>query len=163
MHDIGPPQIAVWLRVEKIARKIFERGGFFELRTPVLEEEALFTQSIGNTTEIVEKEMYAFPDRKGKRLALRPEGTAAIVRAYIEQYATPGGAFQRFYYLGPMFRYGAPKGALPAPSNRGRSPPASFYRCRAIHLDEIFRCELQGIELNSILSVAKVPPRLRPC
>jgi len=108
MHDLGPPEIRTWHRVEEAAREVFEAAGFSELRTPVLEEEALFTRSLGTTTEIVEKEMYRFPDRKGKMLALRPEGTASIVRAFIERYAAAGGV-QRFYYLGPMYRYERPQ------------------------------------------------------
>jgi len=109
MHDIGPPEIEVWHRVEKAAREVFENAAFFELRPPVLEEEALFSRGIGTTTDIVEKEMYAFEDRNGKRISLRPEGTASIVRAYIERYAAPGGQYQRFYYWGPMFRHERPQ------------------------------------------------------
>lgn len=108
MNDVGPPDIAVWQWVEKTAREVFETAGFEELRTPPLEEEALFTRSIGSTTDIVEKEMYRFPDRKGKMLALRPEGTASVVRAFTEHYA-PKGEYSRFYYLGPMFRYERPQ------------------------------------------------------
>jgi histidyl-tRNA synthetase len=154
MHDIGPPEVALWHRVERVARRIFKNAGFSELRTPVLEEEALFTQSIGNTTEIVEKEMYAFPDRKGKRLALRPEGTAAIVRAYIEHYAMPGAAFQRFYYLGPMFRYERPqKGRYRQFYQIGAEVFASlhpFTDAELIHLaDEIFKeLGLTGVQLQ---------------
>ncbi len=109
MHDVGPPEITRWHWVEKIADEIFENAGFTELRTPVLEEEALFTQGLGTTTEIVEKEMYAFEDRSGKRLTLRPEGTASLVRAYIENFSAPGSPYQRFYYKGPMFRYERPQ------------------------------------------------------
>lgn len=108
MHDVGPPEIALWHRVEKIAREIFENAHFYEMRTPPLEEEVLFTRSVGSTTDIIEKEMYAFQDRKGRKLALRPEGTASIVRAYIEHYVA-NAEYDRFYYLGPMFRYERPQ------------------------------------------------------
>jgi len=108
MHDVGPPEIALWHRVEKEARAVFENAGFSELRTPPLEEQALFTRGIGSTTDIVEKEMYAFEDRKGRKLALRPEGTASVVRSYIEHYVGKG-EYERFYYMGPMFRYERPQ------------------------------------------------------
>jgi len=158
MHDIGPPEVALWQRVERIAREVLEGAGFSELRTPVLEEEALFTQSVGNTTEIVEKEMYSFPDRKGKLLALRPEGTASAVRAYIEHYAAPGGAYQRFYYIGPMFRSERPqKGRYRQFFQIGAEVFASshpFTDAEIIHLaHEIFqRLGIQGVilQLNSL-------------
>lgn len=108
MHDIGPADIGLWQRVEKTARVIFENANFSELRTPPLEDEALFTRGIGSTTDIVEKEMYTFEDRKGRKLALRPEGTASVVRSYIEHYAGKG-EYDRFYYMGPMFRYERPQ------------------------------------------------------
>jgi histidyl-tRNA synthetase len=167
MHDVGPPEIAVWNSVEKIAREIFEPAGFSELRTPILEEEALFTRSLGGTTEVVEKEMYSFLDRKGKKLALRPEGTASIVRAYIERYVGDG-RYSRFYYTGPMYRSERPQ--------KGRY--RQFYQIGAeifgsthpytdaelIHLaDEIFkRLKLQNVklELNS-LGCKKCRPTFR--
>lgn len=108
MHDVGPPEISSWHRIEKVARSIFENAHFYELRTPPLEEEILFTRGIGNTTDIIEKEMYAFEDRKGRKLALRPEGTASIVRSFIEHYAATQ-QYERFYYIGPMFRYERPQ------------------------------------------------------
>lgn len=108
MHDVGPPEIALWHRVEKVAREVFENAHFHELRTPPLEEVLLFTRSVGDTTDIVEKEMYAFEDRKGRKLALRPEGTASVVRSYIEHYVGKN-EYDRFYYVGPMFRYERPQ------------------------------------------------------
>ncbi len=108
MHDVGPPQIKIWHFIEKTARELFEQAAFFELRPPLLEEEALFQHAVGNTSDIVEKEMYAFEDRNGKRISLRPEGTASLVRAYIENFA--GAAqYSRFYYMGPMFRHERPQ------------------------------------------------------
>ena len=108
MHDVGPPEIALWHRVEKVAREVFENAHFHEVRTPPLEEVLLFTRSVGDTTDIVEKEMYAFEDRKGRKLALRPEGTASVVRSYIEHYVGKN-EYDRFYYVGPMFRYERPQ------------------------------------------------------
>ncbi|MFH0796698.1 MAG: histidine--tRNA ligase [Candidatus Omnitrophota bacterium] len=88
---------------------ILERAGFREIATPILEEAVLFNRSVGEESEIVSKEMYLFSDRKGRMLALRPEGTVPVVRAYLEHnfpYANPS---VRFYYFGPMFRYCRPQ------------------------------------------------------
>ena len=90
------------------AISILERAGFRELETPIIEEAELFNRSVGEGSDIVSKEMYTFRDRKNRLLALRPEGTAPIVRAYIEHiyHSNPSG---RFYYFGPMFRYDRPQ------------------------------------------------------
>ncbi|MBL7685424.1 MAG: histidine--tRNA ligase [Deltaproteobacteria bacterium] len=154
MHDVGPAEIELWHHIEKIARDVFETAGFFELKTPVLEKEILFTQGIGNTTEIVEKEMYRFPDRKEQILALRPEGTASIVRSYIEHYATPGDPYQRFYYYGPMFRYERPqKGRYRQFYQMGAEVFRSAHPmtdAELIHLaDQIFRrLDLKNVQLQ---------------
>ena len=84
MNDILPDQVGWWQRVEETARETFAGFGYREIRTPVIEKLDLFARSIGESTDIVEKEMYAFPDRKGEMLALRPEATASIVRAFIQ-------------------------------------------------------------------------------
>src|SRR5882672_10838846 len=84
MNDLLPDEAARWHLLEETGREIFERYGFREIRTPIVEETALFQRSIGEVTDIVEKEMYTFPDRKGKLLTLRPEGTASVVRAFLE-------------------------------------------------------------------------------
>lgn len=154
MRDIGPAEIEIWQAIESIAREVFETANFSELRTPVLEEEALFTQSIGNSTEIVEKEMYRFPDRHEKMLALRPEGTASVVRAYIENYLSKGEQSHRFYYIGPMFRYERPqKGRYRQFYQIGAEVfglNSPFADAELIHLvDEIFRkLGLQNVQLQ---------------
>lgn len=109
MDDIFPPESAVWRKAEELIIQTFEDFGFGEVRVPVIEKAELFSRSVGETTDIVEKEMYTFADRKGELLALRPEGTASVVRAYIQQkkYATQPVA--KYYYLGPMFRYERPQ------------------------------------------------------
>ena len=109
MNDIFSPEIHVWQLVEDHARKLFALYGYEEVRTPVLEELNLFVRSIGETTSIVEKEMYSFVDRKGKALALRPEGTASIVRAYIQNERAQSDPVARYYNIGPMYRYERPQ------------------------------------------------------
>jgi histidyl-tRNA synthetase len=105
MNDLLPPDIAVWHFLEGGARETFRRFGYQEIRTPVLEDTALFVRSVGETTDIVGKEMYTFEDRAGRSLSLRPENTAPAVRAYIEHAVNVREPTTRWYYLGPMFRY----------------------------------------------------------
>ena len=84
MNDILPHQVGWWQRVEKTAREVLESFGYCEIRTPVAEKLELFARSIGESTDIVEKEMYSFQDRNGEWLALRPEATASMVRSYVQ-------------------------------------------------------------------------------
>ncbi|MDR2772816.1 MAG: histidine--tRNA ligase [Elusimicrobiota bacterium] len=95
--------------LENNAKSIFARRGFDEIRTPIFEDIALFIRSIGEQTDIVGKEMYVFEDRKGKKFALRPEGTASFVRAYIEHRLDLSHPEGRFFYSGEMFRYERPQ------------------------------------------------------
>jgi histidyl-tRNA synthetase len=107
MHDILPEAVASWHRIEDTARGILSRYGYAEIRTPIIEITDLFKRSIGEVTDIVEKEMYSFEDRNGDSLSLRPEGTASCVRAAIEHglIVQP----QRLWYRGPMFRHERPQ------------------------------------------------------
>lgn len=107
--DILPGEISVWQYVEETARNHFEAFGFKELRPPVLEQADLFKRSIGADTDIVEKEMYTFPDRKGELITLRPEATASIVRAYIQHKMYAPDPVQKLYTIGPMFRRERPQ------------------------------------------------------
>lgn len=107
MSDIAAPDVYVWQMIEQRAREVFARYRFEEVRTPVLEKTALFTHSLGDTTDVVTKEMYTLQDRGGRNLSLRPEGTAGSVR-----YIASGGeesANARIYYMGPMFRCERPQ------------------------------------------------------
>ena len=108
MRDILPQEARLWQLVEKAAKEIFEGSGYEEIRTPTLEETALFRQSIGEGTDIVNKEMYTFTDKGGRSLTLRPEGTAPIVRSYIENRIAADD-IAKLYYLGPMFRSERPQ------------------------------------------------------
>jgi len=109
MRDILPEEIRTWQFIEETAKKLLEIYNFKEIRTPILELSELFLRSIGEESDIVEKEMYLFEDKKGRKIALRPEGTASVVRAYIQNALFNHPFPQKFYYLGPMFRYERPQ------------------------------------------------------
>ncbi|MGI9554289.1 MAG: histidine--tRNA ligase [Thermodesulfobacteriota bacterium] len=108
-HDILPENVRRWHYVEKCARDIFESCGFNEIRIPVLEFTGIYRTGIGSTTDIVEKEMYTFDDRDGSSLTLRPEGTAGVVRSYIENSLGKKSPTTKLYYIGPMFRHERPQ------------------------------------------------------
>ncbi len=107
--DILPSEACIWQYVETISQKILRDYGFSELRLPIIEDTSLFVRSIGQDTDIVSKEMYTFPDRKNHSLTLRPEGTASVVRAFVEHKMYARDQYKKFYYLGPMFRYERPQ------------------------------------------------------
>ncbi len=109
MRDILPEEARVWQAVEAKIREVFALYGYKEIRPPVVERAELFARGVGEATEVVHKEMYVFPDRKGLELALRPEATASVVRAYIEHGLHAQGGVAKLYYLGPMFRYEKPQ------------------------------------------------------
>jgi len=109
VKDIMPDEIEKWRWVENKANQVFNRYGFNEIRLPIFEKTKLFSRGIGETTDIVEKEMYTFEDRSGEMVTLRPEGTASAVRAFIEHKMYTTQTVQKFYYLGPMFRYERPQ------------------------------------------------------
>ena len=104
-RDLLPPETRLWQAVEGVAREVFGAFGGEEIRTPLFEATELFVRSVGEATDIVHKEMYTFPDRKGRSLTLRPEGTAGVARAWIENGLGDRSHPLRLYYLGPMFRY----------------------------------------------------------
>ncbi len=109
VKDILPDEVGKWQWVEQTARAVFHRYGFKEIRPPIFENTGLFARSIGETTDIVEKEMYTFTDRGGEQITLRPEGTASVVRAYIEHKLYNPPSLLKLYYFGPMFRYERPQ------------------------------------------------------
>jgi histidyl-tRNA synthetase len=108
-RDILPEQTGLWHYVEAMARQSFEDFGFAELRIPILEKTELFARSIGANTDIVEKEMYTFSDRKGELLTLRPEATASVVRAYVEHKLYASDPVRKLFTIGPMFRRERPQ------------------------------------------------------
>src|SRR5438132_8786774 len=121
--DILPEAVEPWQFVEEKARQVFSSYNFSEIRIPILEKTELFSRSIGETTDIVEKEMYTFMDRdamgatdglksdviRGSSLTLRPEGTAGVVRAYVESEMYKTEPVRKLYYMGPMFRRERPQ------------------------------------------------------
>ncbi len=107
--DILPDEIPYWNLLEEEAKKIFKVYGFQEIRTPIVEKTELFKRSIGQETDIVSKEMYTFQDSKGRSLSLRPEATASVVRAYIQNRLYQKGGVQKLYSIGPMFRHERPQ------------------------------------------------------
>ncbi|MGN7453254.1 histidine--tRNA ligase [Paenibacillus pasadenensis] len=104
-QDLLPGAVERWQLVEAKAREICRRFNFREIRTPIFESTDLFRRGVGETTDIVEKEMYTFEDRGGRSLTLRPEGTAGVVRAYAENKLYGEPDLTKLYYIGPMFRY----------------------------------------------------------
>ncbi|MCP3875581.1 MAG: histidine--tRNA ligase [Desulfobacteraceae bacterium] len=108
-RDILPEHIRLWQKVEKEASGLFKAFGFQEIRVPILEKTQLFSRSIGEVTDIVEKEMYTFADRKGDKLTLRPEATASIVRSYIQHKMYATDPVRKFFTIGPMFRRERPQ------------------------------------------------------
>ena len=107
--DILPGEVEVWQHIESVARGLFEDFGFREIRIPIMEKTELFARSIGEDTDIVEKEMYTFPDRKGDLITLRPEATASICRSYIQHKMYADDPVKKFYTIGPMFRRERPQ------------------------------------------------------
>lgn len=108
-QEIKVADVRTWQRVEAIAREILQRAAYEEIRTPIFEHTALFERGIGEATDVVGKEMYTFQDRGDRSVTLRPEGTAGVVRAYIQQSLYAQGGVQRLWYTGPMFRYERPQ------------------------------------------------------
>ncbi|MDD5771985.1 MAG: histidine--tRNA ligase [bacterium] len=106
--DILPHEVNKWQFLENKAREIFSLYGYKEIRTPIFEEISLFVRGIGQGTDIVRKEMYVFDDRKGRKLCLRPEGTAGVMRAFLE-HNLADNSITKLFYTGPMFRYERPQ------------------------------------------------------
>ncbi|OQY53098.1 MAG: histidine--tRNA ligase [Desulfobacteraceae bacterium 4572_89] len=145
-RDILPEHISLWQKVEKEAFALFESFGFREIRIPILEKTQLFARSIGETTDIVEKEMYTFPDRKGEKLTLRPEATASICRSYIQHKMYATDPVRKFYMTGPMFRRERPQ--------KGRY--RQFYQIDA----EVFGIESPYIDIELIFLLNELFKRL---
>lgn len=145
MNDILPHETVFWQYVENILRTVLQSYGYQEIRFPILEKTELFKRSIGEATDIVEKEMYTFLDRNNESLTLRPEGTASCVRAGNE-HGLFYNQIQRLWYLGPYFRYERPQ--------KGRY--RQFHQCGA----EVFGLEGPDIDAELILLTAKILEKL---
>ncbi|HEY3307372.1 MAG TPA: histidine--tRNA ligase [Desulfuromonadaceae bacterium] len=108
-NDILPDESGRWIHIEQAARRVFELNGFSQIRVPIMEKTELFSRSIGDATDIVEKEMYTFIDKGDNNITLRPEGTAGVMRAFIEHKLYAQDPIAKLYYTGPMFRYERPQ------------------------------------------------------
>ena len=108
-RDILPEENVKWQYIEKIVRNILPNYGYKEIKTPLFERTELFVRGIGENTDIVEKEMYTFIDKKGRYLTLRPEGTAGVIRAFLEHKMYTMANISKLFYIGPMFRYERPQ------------------------------------------------------
>ncbi len=108
-RDLLPSESLIWARVEETARRVFSLYGYGEIRTPVLEHTELFVRSVGESTDIVGKEMYTFEDRKGRSLTLRPESTAAVARSFVDHRLGEQPLPVKLFYMGPHFRYERPQ------------------------------------------------------
>lgn len=107
--DILPSEVGAWRYVERVLRDLCARFGFQEIRTPIFEHTELFQRGIGDTTDVVEKEMYTFTDRGNRSITLRPENTASAVRAFVEHKMYADADPAKLFYIGPMFRYDRPQ------------------------------------------------------
>jgi histidyl-tRNA synthetase len=145
MNDILPEQSSVWQFAEDTIRAVLESYGFREIRMPIVEKTELFKRSIGEVTDIVEKEMYTFEDRNGASLTLRPEGTAGCVRACI-QHSLTKNKVQRLWYTGPMFRHERPQ--------KGRY--RQFYQVGV----EVFGLEGPDVDAELLMLTARLWQRL---
>ncbi|MEZ5318694.1 MAG: ATP phosphoribosyltransferase regulatory subunit, partial [Vicinamibacterales bacterium] len=108
-RDVLPGEVEKWQFVERVARDLCDRFGYVEVRTPILEREELFAKGTGESTDIVQKEMYSFTDKGGERVTLRPEATPSMVRAYVEHNLEQVLPAAKLFAMGPMFRYERPQ------------------------------------------------------
>ena len=155
MSDIAAPDVFLWQQIESSARNCLQRYGFEEVRTPILERLDLYLHSLGDTTDIVQKEMYQFTDRGGRELALRPEGTAGVMRfaAGLSQEIRNA----RLYYFGPMYRAERPQAGRKRQFHQvgvealGAPCPAADAEVMALQLDVLRSCGIDGcqIQLNT--------------
>ena len=108
-NDILPPEIKKWQYIEDLTHNLFSNYNYQEIRTPIFEYTELFQRGIGEVTDIVEKEMYTFEDKSGRSITLRPEGTASVIRSFLENKIYGQAQPTKYYYIGPMFRYERPQ------------------------------------------------------
>lgn len=153
-EDIIAPESAEWQCLENLARELGRRYGYEEIRTPIFEHTELFARSVGETSDIVSKEMYTFTDRGGRSLTLRPEGTAAVVRAFLENRLYTRPLPVKLFYIGPMFRYGRPQAGRLRQFHQfgvellGARDPAADAEVISLAM-EFYNClGLEGLELH---------------
>lgn len=157
-QDILPGAVEKWQFIEEKARDLCRRFNYKEIRTPIFEQTSLFERGVGETTDIVEKEMYTFIDKGDRSMTLRPEGTAGVVRSYVENKLYGEPDVTKLYYIGPMFRYERPQAGRQRQFHQfgvevfGAVDPAidaevvalGYQYCRELGLQEV------KVELNSV-------------
>ena len=152
--DIVPGQVEKWQYIESMAALVAGEYGYREVRTPIFEHTELFVRGVGEDTDIVEKEMYTFRDRGDRSITLRPENTAAVVRAYLENNLYAGPQPVKLYYVGPMFRYDRPQAGRFRQFHQfgvelfGTHHPATDAEVMAMAMDFYGRLGLTGLELH---------------
>ena len=155
MKDVMPTESAKWQYVERIMRELCAKHGFCEVRTPVLEHTELFLRGVGSTTDIVQKEMYTFTDKGDRSVTLKPEGTAGVVRAFVES-GLAGGALpvKMFYLNAPIFRYERPQAGRLREHHQfgvemfGAKNAAADAECIALVFDLLSRLGVTGLSAN---------------
>ena len=163
-RDILPDEVGYWLEVEAIARQILYRAAYQEIRSPIFEQTDLFERGIGEATDVVGKEMYTFLDKGERSITLRPEGTAGVVRAFIEHALHAKGSVQRLWYTGPMFRYERPQAGRQRQFHQigveviGSADPRADTEVIAIATDILQNLGLKALKLD-LNSVGNVEDR----
>ncbi|WP_018085636.1 histidine--tRNA ligase [Desulfurispora thermophila] len=153
-NDILPAEINKWYYLEETFRQVCHQYGYGEIRLPIFEHTELFVRGMGDTTDVVEKEMYTFNDRGGRSITLRPEGTAGAVRAYLENNLYAGPQPVKMYYLGPMFRYDRPQAGRYRQFHQvgieafGSHDPGLDAEIMALAMDYYTRLGLSGLSLQ---------------
>ncbi|AFZ14069.1 histidyl-tRNA synthetase [Crinalium epipsammum PCC 9333] len=165
-RDILPDEIGYWQRIEAIARDILGKATYREIRTPIFEQTDLFERGIGEATDVVGKEMYTFKDKGDRSNTLRPEGTAGVVRSYIEHGLHAQGGVQRLWYTGAMFRYERPQAGRQRQFHQlgvevlGSADPRADAEVIAIATDILRTLGLKNLHLN-LNSVGNLEDRQR--
>lgn len=165
-RDILPEEVPYWQQVEAIARAVLSKAAYQEIRPPIFEQTELFERGIGEATDVVGKEMYTFLDKGERSVTLRPEGTAGVVRAFIEHGLYAQGGVQRLWYTGPMFRYERPQAGRQRQFHQlgveviGSADPRADAEAIAIAIDILQRLGLQDLRMD-INSVGNSEDRLR--
>lgn len=156
--DLLPGVVEDWQRLERVVRRTLEMANYQEIRTPIFEHTELFERGVGDTTDIVSKEMYTFLDRGNRSVTLRPEGTAGVVRAYVENKLYGTGGLSKLYYIGPMFRYEKPQKGRFRQFHQygvevlGSEDPAVDAEVIQMNIDTLLNLGLKdlSVELNSV-------------
>lgn len=162
-RDILPNEIIIWQYIYNQASYILSLSNYHEIRTPILENTALFTRSIGNGTDIINKEMYSFTDQGAREVTLRPEGTASIARAFINHKLNLNKQINRLWYFGPMFRYERPQNGRQRQFHQlgiecigSINPIADVEVIRLAHnLLNSLKCPTYTIEINSLGNITE--------